>query len=125
MKRPFRQGDRVHTPNGWAEIVAEFNNDPKKVGWWRVVSESGGGVFLDFPASRLRHETFGEYMTRPGGFGKTGWGQFWALQAFVMCLMLAGIATWNDYGWTANLAGLVVEAVFVFGTYMNYTRRWV
>ena len=90
-----------------------------------VDSEKALGMYFDYPASSLRHETFVEYMTRPGGFGNTGWGQFWVLQAFVMCLMLAGIATWNDYGWTANIAGLVVEAVFVFGTYMNYMRRWV
>lgn len=125
MNRPFKQGDRVRTPSGWGLITGYFNNDPSRFGWWEVTMESGFGRVLALPPSQIQHERFVDFCTRPTGFGKTRWGRFWLEQAFVMVFVVAGIATWNEGGWTAIVAMVVVEAVIVLGAYKNYTREWV
>lgn len=130
INRPFRQGDRVHTPGGWGTITGEFNNDPEKVGHWEVLLEktpfSGlQDIVTDFHFSKMRHETFLEFCTRPTGFGKTKWLQFGLIQAFVVALVVAGIVTWPDDGWVALVFAGAIEVVMVVATYSNYTRKLV
>ena len=130
INRPFKQGDRVHTPGGWGTITGEFNNDPEKVGHWEVLLEdtpiSGvKDVLTDFHFSFLRHETFLEFCTRPTGFGRTSWVVFALIQAFVVALVVAGIVTWSDDGWVAHLFAGAIEGVLIMGTYLNYTKKVV
>jgi len=130
IARPFKQGDRVHTPFGWGTITGEFNNDPQRVGHWEVLLEetpiSGvKDVLTDFHFSFLRHETFLEFCTRPTGFGKTKWLQFGLIQAFMIALVVAGIVTWPDDGWVAHLFAGAIEVVMVLWTYFNYTKKVV
>jgi len=129
IARPFKQGDRVHTPGGWGTITGEFNNDPEKVGHWEVLLEetpiSGvKDVLTDFHFSFLRHETFWEYCTHPTGFGNHGkvWPVFFLL--VIARLAVAGISTWNDNGWAAVVAAGVITSVVLIGTYFNYTGKW-
>ena len=125
MNRPFAQGDRVWTPLGWAELDAIYNNDPAKNGQWQVVLE-GSGRYKDYRTSDIRHETFREFLwTRKTGFGKTSWQAFGVIQIAVFGCIVSGIATWNDSGWIGIVSGLVVEGVFILGSYFNYTKRWV
>jgi len=122
--RPFAQGDRVRTVYGWGEITGEYNNDPKRVGFWDVKMEKNG-ITEDFHVSEFRHETFLEYCTHPSGFGAHGkvWPVFFAL--FVIVLSVAGIATWQQDGWVALALAGATTAIFIFMTWRNYQRLTV
>jgi len=125
IKEPFQFGDRVRTPSGWGKITGFFDVDKSRLGWFEVTMESLFGRVVALPPEQLRHERFIDFCNRPTGFGRTPWGQFWIIQAAIVALVVLGMVTWRDGGWTAVVGAVLVEAVFVFGTYMNYTRKWV
>lgn len=71
----------------------------------------------------LRKATFWEVCRWPTGFGRTKWALFYATVAVVgygvVCFATDTILGWG-LAWVAAMAG-----VYVLGTWMNYTRRWV
>ena len=122
--RPFAQGDRVRTIYGWGILTGEYNRDSSKVGFWDVKMEKNGTTNA-FHFSELRHETFLEYCTHPAGFGAHGkvWPVFFGL--FIVLLVAAGIATWDQNGWVAlTFAGLITGSVLML-THSNYTKKLV
>ena len=120
----FKQRERVWTYLGYGTIVGEYNNDPNKVGFFQVQIEDGGAV-MDFHYSRLSKESFFDYCFRPTGFGKTSWSAFTLLQMIAIGGIFGGISTWSDGGWSAVVMVAVIEAVLVFGTWMNFKGKWV
>lgn len=79
-----------------------------------------------FPLAHMRcRESFIDFLTRPTGFGKMHWGIFFILQVFLVVFTVMGGITWDENGWTAIVAVVVIEAALVFGSWMNYSRKWV
>ena len=64
--------------------------------------------------------TFVEYITQPSGFGKTRW------PVAIMIHLFGALAVYYTYkqSWWA-LLGLAPVVLLWYGTWMNYTKRWV
>ena len=69
---------------------------------------------------QYRRETFFEYLTRPTGFGRTSWVAFAFIQAMVIAMISAGVATINEAGWVAFIMAAAIEGVLFGMSYMNY-----
>lgn len=104
VRKRITHGDE-HTITG---VVADFSTGQREA-WVR-----------DF-----RRETFREFLTRPTGFGRTHWVLFSIIQTLVLTMLIYGVATFASGGWVAVLMAIVVDGLLVFGSWMNYTRRWV
>jgi hypothetical protein len=67
-------------------------------------------------------ESFAQYITRREGFGKTKWPMAVLIHLFsvvgTMLLIREGQAVWIPLA-------LAPTAALWFGTWMNYTKRWV
>lgn len=70
-----------------------------------------------------RRETFFEYLTRPTGFGRTSWPMFALIQAMVIGIVSAGVATIDQAGWVAFIIAAAIEAVLFGVSYRNYTGK--
>ena len=72
----------------------------------------------------LRRETFWEFITRPSGFGRTGWWKFALIVVLVVLGCVYGAITWGDGGgWAITFAVLVVTWVII-GTVGNF-KGWI
>lgn len=115
----------VNTRGIYAVNDGDPNTSADDIVGFHVQYPNGREVKL-FPLSSMRtRESFIDFLTRPTGFGKMHWGIFFILQAFLTVLVVYGGITWNEAGWTAIVAVVVIEAVLVFGSWMNFTRKWV
>lgn len=65
-------------------------------------------------------ETFLQFLTRRSGFGKTPWVQFALIALSVLCLLVVGIATWDEGGWVSVVFAVAIVAVMVYGTWRNF-----
>lgn len=77
---------------------------------------------------RMAKETFRQFITRPSGFGKTPWILFYIIS--VLCAVLVAVSGYNywrgdAYPWVAGAFGVGIYGLLWFGTWMNYTGRWV
>lgn len=72
---------------------------------------------------QYRRETFLEYLTRPTGFGRTSWVAFAFIQAMVIGIVSAGVATIDEAGWVAFVMAAAIEAVLVIWSHRNYTGK--
>jgi hypothetical protein len=70
-----------------------------------------------------KNETFLEYLTRPTGFGRTSWPMFALIQAMVIGIVSAGVATIDQAGWVAFIIAAAIEAVLFGVSYRNYTGK--
>jgi hypothetical protein len=70
-----------------------------------------------------KNETFLEYLTRPTGFGRTSWPMFALIQAMVIGIVSAGVATIDEAGWVAFIMAAAIEAVLFGVSYRNYTGK--
>lgn len=70
---------------------------------------------------QYKGETFGKYLTRPTGFGRTSWTAFALIQSMVIAMISAGAATINEAGWVAFVMAAAIEAVLFGMSYRNYT----
>lgn len=72
--------------------------------------------------------TFLQYITQRSGFGRTSWLQFAVVIAFVVLWIGLSIDSYPDHlWWVAGFLGLVMVAILMLGTWMNYTedsKRW-
>ena len=75
-----------------------------------------------FSPADIRRETFGEYITRPTGFGGTSWGAYIGTQLLGVGVLSAGIVTIKDGGWVAIGLWAVVQTVWMVATYKNWKR---
>ena len=84
------------------------------------VGVSSHGVDMRLDLKSIRQETFGEFLSRPTGFGKTPW----ILAAIIGVALLFGnivcIATWKDMGWIGTIILLIVKGVIMWSTWKNY-----
>jgi hypothetical protein len=84
-------------------------------------NEIGERIYLE--PGEYRRETFMEYLTRPTGFGRTSWPMFALIQAMVIGIVLAGVATINENGSVAFIMAAAIEGVLVGMSYRNYTGK--
>jgi len=70
---------------------------------------------------QYKGETFGEYLTRPTGFGRTSWTAFTIIQSACAIMIVVGANTWGAGGWVAVTMAGAIEAVLVGMSYRNYT----
>ena len=87
------------------------------------VQSTAYGFREEFLNGTFRRETFMEYLTRPTGFGRWTWGQFALIQAMVIGIVSAGVATIDEAGWVAFIMAAAIEAVLVGTSYRNYTGK--
>jgi hypothetical protein len=73
--------------------------------------------------NEYRRETFGEYLTRPTGFGRWTWGEFAFIQFWVVVGTIYGFMTIDDRGWVVFPLLLAIELVIVIYMHRNYTGR--
>ena len=78
-------------------------------------------TFAENSAENKPKETFLQFCTRRTGFGRTPWGEF----AFIEIAI--GIMAW--VGWDtstpfAYLFAIVLQFLFIYGTWKNYTGQW-
>lgn len=142
MSQSFPQpGDGIVTVSGIRGIVryrntrdnyALLDSDPSttpgdlvSIGADLYYGKSQKVFFSTLTTDTYRQETFLEHLTRPSGFGKTPWKLFWLIQAMLLLGVVLSIANYEDYGITPAITFVVVNAVLVFGSWMNYTRRWL
>lgn len=60
---------------------------------------------------------------RPTGFGRTSWVAFAFIQAMVIGIVSAGVATIDEAGWVAFVMAAAIEAVLFGMSYSNYTGK--
>ena len=109
--------------NGTANITKSPFDNPKDIIGALVKTKKVEKQLL--LANEFRKETFGEYLTRPTGFGKSKWPWFIACQLFCLAIIGYGIVSWKDNGWVGVVMALSVEVVLMLGTYMNFKHKWV
>lgn len=68
----------------------------------------------------MEKETFGQFITRPSGFGRTQWPIAILIHLFGMAGVFMAV---TDSAW--GLLGLIGPAVLWWGTWMNYKGKWV
>ena len=66
-------------------------------------------------------ETFLQYCTRRTGCGRTGWGEFIAIQGSIITMALVGIVSDTPF---AYLFAAGIEFMFFYGTYKNWKGEW-
>jgi hypothetical protein len=142
MSQQFPQpGDGIVTISGLRGIVRYRNtrdnsalrdNDPStnpgdlvSIGADLYYGKSKRAFPTTLTPENYRQETFIEHLTRPSGFGKTPWQLFALIQGILLLGNVLWIISPEDYGITPAITSLVVNAVLVFGSYMNYKRRWL
>lgn len=98
-----------------------YDPDPNKCGW--VVyhdNNQGNGIYRPLD---MRSERFMEFCFLPYGFGKTSWYAFALIQ--VMCFGMVSFAASDEGGAAIAMTfAFLIEALLVFGTWMNFKGRW-
>jgi hypothetical protein len=84
------------------------------------VTSTSYGVREEFYNGTFRRETFLEYLTRPTGFGRWSWGQFAFVQLMALGAVSAGVATIDEFGWSAFAVVGAVEFVIVRYMHRQY-----
>jgi hypothetical protein len=69
---------------------------------------------------QYKGETFGEYLTRPTGFGRTSWTAFTVIQSACAIMIVVGANTWVAGGWVGVAMAGAIETVLVGMSYRNY-----
>lgn len=121
--RPTQAGDGIVDKDGnhWVvDGIATFSSTGRFRGIL-YTNEVGERVMLE--AWEYRRETFVEYLTRPTGFGRTSWPMFGLIQAMVIGIVSAGVATIDENGWVAFVMAAAIEAVLFGMSYRNYTGK--
>jgi hypothetical protein len=72
----------------------------------------------------FRQETFGEYLRRPSGFGKTPWLFMIPFWWFCLVCIVAGFVADSGNAWAFGF-GFCMPIIVTLGAYFNYTKRWV
>lgn len=84
-------------------------------------NESGERVMLE--RGEYRRETFGEFLTRSTGIGRTGWFGVALIGACILGLCITGIVTWRSGGWVGVAMAALVLLWMYIGTRGNFTGR--
>lgn len=119
MRQEFHIGDRVFTSDGKRGIIRSKGPEMGRI----VYMIERDGVEHWYTAGQLRMATFLEYLFWPTGFGKTPWPLFGLIQAF--CVAAVVTSALDEAVWVGIITAVVINSALVFGSWMNYTRRWV
>lgn len=85
--------------------------------------EFGDHIVNLFP-SALTKETFLQFLfKRPKKVGAWSWLEYLGIQIALMCVLGAGIATFNDGGWIAASLAVGIEVIIHIGHYRNWQGR--
>ena len=131
-----RAGDGIWDLNSkWCEILgvntrglyALVDNDPNTAASDIVgfhVRYPNGRERKEFPISEMRcRESLVDFYTRPTGFGRIPWPLFILIQVGLLCLLIAGIMTWKDYGWMMAPWWFIVNAILLVWGWLNYSHK--
>ena len=81
------------------------------------------GIRRELWNGQYRLETFGEFLTRSTGIGRTGWFGVGLICACILGLCITGIVTWRSGGWVAVAMAALVLLWMYIGTRGNFTGR--
>lgn len=123
MSNQPKAGDGIVDLDGFHWIVNGIATDSTTGAFIGVfyTNEIGDRVMLR--PHQYRRETFGEYLTRPTGFGRTSWMSFTIVQAACAIMIVVGANTWSDGGWVGVAMAGAIEAVLVGMSYRSYTGK--
>ena len=123
MSKQPQAGDVIVDNDGNLWVVDDIATDSITGMFSGILYTNEIGERIHLEPGEYRRETFMEYLTRPTGFGRTSWPMFALIQAMVIGIVSAGVATINEAGWVAFIMAAAIEAVLFGMSYVNYKQR--
>jgi hypothetical protein len=123
MSNQPQAGDDIVDLDGFHWIVDGITTDDITGAFSGILYTNEIGERIMLKSDEYRRETFGEFLTRPTGFGRTSWVAFAFIQAMVIAIVSAGVATINESGWVAFVVAAAIEGVLITISYRNYAGK--
>ena len=123
MSKQPQAGDVIVDNDGNHWVVDDIATDSITGMFSGILYTNEIGERIHLEPGEYRRETFFEYLTSPTGFGRTSWPMFALIQAMVIGIVSAGVATINENGSVAFIMAAAIEAVLVGISYRNYTGK--